>query len=164
MKKNAIALAVLLAATSLQFAHAARTPKPVSYTTTDNGSAHADADGGAFSQTFTITTPGSFNGILAVTADQVSFSGMSASLGGNAITFSPSNNTWIGQINLGSSTTYSLTVTGTSTVGSKLYSVQTLGNQQGVTITPVPEPETYAMFLAGLGLMGGIARRRSMKK
>ena len=27
-------------------------------------------------------------------------------------------------------------------------------------ITPVPEPETYAMFMAGLGLMGFIARRR----
>ena len=26
--------------------------------------------------------------------------------------------------------------------------------------TPVPEPETYAMLLAGLGLMGAIARRR----
>ena len=25
---------------------------------------------------------------------------------------------------------------------------------------PVPEPETYAMLLAGLGLMGGVARRR----
>lgn len=28
------------------------------------------------------------------------------------------------------------------------------------TVTPVPEPETYAMLLAGLGLMGVIARRR----
>jgi probable HAF family extracellular repeat protein len=27
-------------------------------------------------------------------------------------------------------------------------------------LTPVPEPETYAMFMAGLGLMGLIARRR----
>lgn len=27
-------------------------------------------------------------------------------------------------------------------------------------VFPVPEPETYAMLLAGLGLMGGIARRR----
>jgi hypothetical protein len=27
--------------------------------------------------------------------------------------------------------------------------------------TPVPEPETYALFLAGLGLVGFIARRRS---
>jgi hypothetical protein len=28
------------------------------------------------------------------------------------------------------------------------------------TVTPVPEPETYAMLLAGLGLMGFVARRR----
>lgn len=27
-------------------------------------------------------------------------------------------------------------------------------------LSPIPEPETYAMFLAGLGLMGFIARRR----
>jgi hypothetical protein len=29
-----------------------------------------------------------------------------------------------------------------------------------ITVTPVPEPETYAMLLAGLGLMGAVARRR----
>ena len=29
-----------------------------------------------------------------------------------------------------------------------------------VTAPPIPEPENYAMFLAGLGLMGVIARRR----
>lgn len=32
--------------------------------------------------------------------------------------------------------------------------------QDQLYIMPVPEPETYAMFLAGLGLMGMIARRR----
>ena len=32
-----------------------------------------------------------------------------------------------------------------------------------ITVTAVPEPETYAMLLAGLGLMGGIARRRNNK-
>ena len=30
----------------------------------------------------------------------------------------------------------------------------------GYTVTAVPEPETFAMLLAGLGLMGTIARRR----
>lgn len=31
-------------------------------------------------------------------------------------------------------------------------------------VTAVPEPETYAMFLAGLGIMGVVARRRQQKK
>lgn len=29
-----------------------------------------------------------------------------------------------------------------------------------VSVTAVPEPESYAMFLAGLGVLGAIARRR----
>jgi hypothetical protein len=29
------------------------------------------------------------------------------------------------------------------------------------TVTAVPEPESYAMLLAGLGLMGAIARRKA---
>ena len=32
----------------------------------------------------------------------------------------------------------------------------------GVTVSPVPEPETYAMLLAGLGLVGAMARRRKV--
>ncbi len=31
------------------------------------------------------------------------------------------------------------------------------------TVSAVPEPESYALFLAGLGLMGTIARRRASK-
>lgn len=31
------------------------------------------------------------------------------------------------------------------------------------SVTPVPEPENYAMLLAGLGLIGTIARRRKSK-
>jgi probable HAF family extracellular repeat protein len=34
------------------------------------------------------------------------------------------------------------------------------GLDHAFLLTPVPEPETYAMFMAGLGLMGFIARRR----
>ncbi len=33
-----------------------------------------------------------------------------------------------------------------------------------IVITPVPEPETYAMLLAGLGVMGAVARRRKAKQ
>lgn len=31
-----------------------------------------------------------------------------------------------------------------------------------ISLSPVPEPESYAMMLAGLGLMGFVARRRSV--
>ena len=33
-------------------------------------------------------------------------------------------------------------------------------NDHNVTVTAVPEPEQYLMLLAGLGLVGAIARRR----
>jgi len=33
----------------------------------------------------------------------------------------------------------------------------------GAATAPIPEPETYAMMLAGLGLMGFVARRRRQK-
>ena len=37
------------------------------------------------------------------------------------------------------------------------------GIDRTIQITAVPEPETYAMMLAGLGLLGGVARRRNRK-
>jgi hypothetical protein len=36
-------------------------------------------------------------------------------------------------------------------------------NTFNLAVAAVPEPETYAMLLAGLGLMGAIARRRNKK-
>ncbi len=36
-------------------------------------------------------------------------------------------------------------------------------SNQGVLAPPVPEPETYAMLMAGLGVMGVVARRRKQK-
>ncbi|SOD40075.1 FxDxF family PEP-CTERM protein [Nitrosovibrio sp. Nv4] len=38
------------------------------------------------------------------------------------------------------------------------------GIYAGSIAAAVPEPETYAMLLAGLGLMGAVVRRRSMRK
>lgn len=50
---------------------------------------------------------------------------------------------------------YSFVVTGYST-GKSAYSFSAF-------TAPVPEPESYAMFLAGLGLIGAIARRRKLQ-
>ena len=38
-----------------------------------------------------------------------------------------------------------------------------LAGRDGVVAAPIPEPETYAMMLAGLGLLGVFARRRKQK-
>ena len=40
------------------------------------------------------------------------------------------------------------------------YSSSAYAAIDNLVLTPVPEPETYALFLAGLGLMAAIARRR----
>ena len=51
--------------------------------------------------------------------------------------------------------------------GSLLFSLASTNFDQfyisGMTVTAVPEPETYAMMLAGLGLLGVMTRRRKQK-
>lgn len=48
------------------------------------------------------------------------------------------------------------------------FASRTAGNAgpalDNIAVTAVPEPETYAMLLAGLGLMGTLARRRQQRK
>ncbi len=52
--------------------------------------------------------------------------------------------------------TYNLHVNGTVEAGGGSY----FG---GITVTPIPEPETYAMMLAGLGFIGFVASRRKRR-
>ena len=57
--------------------------------------------------------------------------------------------------------TYTLVATGTAVRDVFLDVSLTL---TGGTVAALPEPETYAMLLAGLGLMGYVARRRKQKR
>lgn len=79
-------------------------------------------------------------------------SGVFQASGGSAATGSPSAlqlaGTWLGS--LPSTSLYSVDVLVSAT------------RQDLLVATPVPEPESYAMFIAGLGLMAVVARRRSM--
>lgn len=118
--------------------------------------------------TFNLTTPS----IVAASATNIaisfgnfSFGGIdlfAASLNGVALglsTFASSNNgvTVTTQVLAGSTNlpagTFSLTVSGMASAGGASYG----GN---IVATPVPEPETLAMMLAGLGAVCFLARRR----
>lgn len=56
---------------------------------------------------------------------------------------------------------YQLKISGTySGIGVGQYKVAVTNG----AVSAVPEPESYAMLLSGLGLMGAIARRRTLKK
>ena len=62
---------------------------------------------------------------------------------------------WVGSLAAGS---YSVNVTGTSALANSQY----LATVSAIP-TPVPEPETYAMMLGGLALLGAVARRKAKK-
>ena len=54
---------------------------------------------------------------------------------------------------------YTLTLSGTNSVSMGSYGGN-LALTPGLPTTPVPEPESYAMLLAGLGIVGLLTRRR----
>jgi hypothetical protein len=59
----------------------------------------------------------------------------------------------LGSISIGPNTSIAIEVTGTRTALGSTFNGQ-------LVLTPVPEPETYAMMLAGLAAMGFLASRR----
>lgn len=93
---------------------------------------------------FTLTLSGQF---LALS---------SASLNGITGTIMNSGKWSFAGIDGTSATPLVLTLAGTTSKASALYSGE-------LSVAAVPEPETYAMFLAGLGALGFVARRRRAK-
>ena len=191
MKSKFIAgAAVFLLASTSAMAGAPKTPPPSSTSPAvipdSSASTTAYSLGiakGMFSESFTFTTASDYNGkgslyafsgdtnfdklsIASVNTNDTrllsSYNGIPAA-GNVTATFWDSNYVW----NLAAGQTYTVIVTGDSLAnGSKFQINATQGfisNTVG-PVTPVPEPESYAMFLAGLGLMGAIAKRRKSKQ
>lgn len=113
------------------------------------------------------------------------YKGASAADGGGYVGLSedfPGNHTWLAGssttygtstslINDGSWHHYSVALSGTGHVMLEQYANNTAGQGQfrslsvtDVAVAAVPEPETYAMLMAGLGLLGAVARRRKSKQ
>ena len=118
--------------------------------------------GNPFSDIFTFSIPvgasgnGGSNVISLSSSGNVIFSLFSLAEAGFGTVFGATGGTSssLSFANGGVPGSYTLTVAGSKT---SLASGSYAGN---VTISPVPEPETYAMILAGLGLLGFAARRR----
>jgi len=79
---------------------------------------------------------------------------------GATVTFTldtPQLNSFVGFVSTGSLVSFSVTAGDQPGVWA---TVNDLHLSAAAAVTPVPEPETYGMMLAGLGLLGAIARRQ----
>lgn len=61
------------------------------------------------------------------------------------------------QVNVGSFVDFAISANGSDVGDSTRFTAQ------GFVVSSVPEPESYAMLLAGMGVVGAIARRRNRK-
>jgi hypothetical protein len=171
--KSLIAATAMIAAASTNFAAAATV-----VTLSPTGS--ASFSGAAASNTFTLdlsSLTGTSNVTSVLSANFAGNSGYditSATFDGASFTalvnYSVTGlvgaDVWQFNFNNVSSSLHTIVVNGAALGGSTAGFTGSLSvtNSPLVTITPVPEPETYAMLLAGLGLMGAIARRRNKSK
>ncbi|MCZ2439698.1 MAG: FxDxF family PEP-CTERM protein [Burkholderiales bacterium] len=171
LKKPGVVLAALLAAGAMGSAQAAVGPScadlgtlgaPGPASQTFGGTSAA----GSFSDSFCFTLNSPHVVAASLTNVYVSFAGLTA---GDISGFAA----WLDGDPLALSTTSAPPATvqvlaGTKTLGSGTYYLNVSGTAGSngasyggnITVTPVPEAETYAMMLAGLGVVGFLAVRR----
>jgi hypothetical protein len=120
--------------------------------------------GGSFSDNLTFSTGAASNVSVVVKA----WGGYTlTSFSGNLNGGTPSSTTGVSnpQISLAATSTaatsYTLSLTGLG--GASAEGTYNVFVYASPVVASVPEPETYAMLLTGLGIIGAVARRRSKK-
>jgi len=143
-------------------------------TTTDWGE-HGDlelaaalVDPGAFEDMITFTIPGTSDiSSTTVANNLLSVLNLEDGMVSLYMEGGDAEDTLMGQYSFDGTTGSTWHTTAGLTAGSYYYAItgNATGSQGGFysitsTVTPVPEPETYAMLLAGLGVVGSLYRRR----
>jgi hypothetical protein len=177
--KTSIAASVALATVLIAGAAQASTPIVVDLIGTTGGTlsagiSHTISTAGSFEDTYTLAGYDGLSSVNGTLSTLILNSGSSdidiSSVTLNGASFSQSLIAYRGNSDgrelyalpaTGFAGTLTLVVKGTLVAGSNGSSVGTYSASFRVTPTsPVPEPETYALFAAGLAAVGFVARRR----
>lgn len=159
-KKSLLIAAIASVAATSAFASTPANPTATGYSFVDNTLS------GLFTETYTFTalSSGTYS-FLNYGSDTITgFTGnlfdvtASTSVGNFQTTYTGNVNwdtyTVAGAFNLTQGHQYAFSFSGNATGVSS-------PNYHGTVTAPVPEPETFAMLLAGLGLIGAVTRRRN---
>lgn len=162
-KSTILAAALLIASAAASAAPITLTPSTTvanSYSATFTGNSTTNtfeldltkfgSNDSFFGQVSANFTGGAGYDVTGVTLDGTSFLPfVNSTIGNNGADY------WYLNLSSLTATIHSIVVTGTPLVNSPGFT-----GSLSLNVTPVPEAETYAMFLAGLGLAGFMARRR----
>ena len=114
---------------------------------------------GSFTDTFTFTQPGITSAsvsVVTIGAGVADIDFISAMLNGQPLTLTTDAGGFVELMY----TPSSLALTGPLTLTIKGTSGSNASYSGTLNVTAVPEPESYALLLAGLGVLGFVARRR----